>query len=175
MTPAPTHQRLTKEQADSIPPMDLLMQIARESLAKYGTALPPGFGDVKANGVSVVCVQCQRCGAALREVSKSSPEVLRLPTIDDFDPSIGERWQAGRHELWQERQSAYQAGAERGREERDAAWQAWYREYLASPAWTDRRKLVLKRANYMCEGCGVEMASEAHHLTYAHVGDELLW
>ena len=27
----------------------------------------------------------------------------------------------------------------------------------------------------MCEGCGVRRAAQVHHLTYEHVGDELLF
>jgi len=50
-----------------------------------------------------------------------------------------------------------------------------YSEYLKSDAWKTKRKLVLKRANYTCEGCGLEKTSlDVHHLTYERKGCELL-
>jgi 5-methylcytosine-specific restriction endonuclease McrA len=57
----------------------------------------------------------------------------------------------------------------------DADWWARYDAYLASPEWQARRRLVLKRANGMCEGCGLRPAAQVHHLTYQHVGAEFLW
>jgi 5-methylcytosine-specific restriction endonuclease McrA len=58
---------------------------------------------------------------------------------------------------------------------RDADWWARYNEYLASDAWQNRRRLVLKRANYLCEACLVRPAVQVHHLVYTHVFDEFLW
>lgn len=50
-----------------------------------------------------------------------------------------------------------------------------YRDHLASPEWRELRLLVLKRCNGICEGCGRRPASEVHHLTYVHLGEEFLW
>lgn len=50
-----------------------------------------------------------------------------------------------------------------------------YAAYLESTAWQERRQKVLQRERYVCQGCRSERACEAHHLTYAHVFDELLW
>lgn len=50
-----------------------------------------------------------------------------------------------------------------------------YQEYLKSAVWDKKRKAVLKRANYTCEGCGEKNNSlEVHHLTYERKGMELL-
>ena len=50
-----------------------------------------------------------------------------------------------------------------------------YNEYLKSPQWKAKKNLVLKRANYCCEGCGASKVSlEVHHLTYERKGMELL-
>jgi len=51
----------------------------------------------------------------------------------------------------------------------------WYNEYLKSTEWRSRRARVLKRANGICEGCLVSEATQVHHLTYEHVGDELMF
>jgi 5-methylcytosine-specific restriction endonuclease McrA len=61
---------------------------------------------------------------------------------------------------------------------RDAEWaerRAWYDAYLTSPEWRARREKVMRRANGVCEGCLASRAVHVHHLTYAHVGRELLF
>jgi 5-methylcytosine-specific restriction endonuclease McrA len=50
-----------------------------------------------------------------------------------------------------------------------------YQSYLKSPLWLNLRNRVLARAQDQCEGCGRWPATEVHHLTYAHVGQEFLW
>jgi hypothetical protein len=58
----------------------------------------------------------------------------------------------------------------------DASMQAKsYQDYLSSPAWKHRRDLVLWRSRGICEGCQSSKATEVHHLTYEHVGEELLF
>lgn len=65
---------------------------------------------------------------------------------------------------------------ERQRAVDDRQWQDWYQGvYLKSPAWKARREKVMQRANGVCEGCLVARATEVHHLTYAHAGDEFMW
>jgi 5-methylcytosine-specific restriction endonuclease McrA len=50
-----------------------------------------------------------------------------------------------------------------------------YHEYLQTDAWQERRRLVLRRAGGICEGCRKARAVEVHHLTYQHIGHEFLW
>jgi hypothetical protein len=64
---------------------------------------------------------------------------------------------------------------ERERGERSREWWAWYNNYLRSEAWKARAALVRQRSGGMCEGCGTRRATQVHHLTYKHVGDEFLW
>lgn len=56
-----------------------------------------------------------------------------------------------------------------------AEWWQRYNAYLSSVAWKRKRSLVLERDNYVCQGCMQQRATQAHHLTYAHVGHELLF
>lgn len=51
----------------------------------------------------------------------------------------------------------------------------WYGKYLKSNAWKDKRQKVLERANGLCEGCRDAEPTAVHHLTYDHLGDELLF
>jgi len=50
-----------------------------------------------------------------------------------------------------------------------------YAEYLETPEWQEKRRLVIERARGICEGCRVRHASQVHHLTYENIGDEFLW
>jgi hypothetical protein len=50
-----------------------------------------------------------------------------------------------------------------------------YQDYLASPAWKQRRDLVMWRAHGICEACLSARAEEVHHLTYEHIGHEMMW
>jgi len=54
-------------------------------------------------------------------------------------------------------------------------YREWYHQYLASPAWREKRQRVMARAEGVCEGCGTARAVDVHHTTYANIGDELLW
>jgi 5-methylcytosine-specific restriction endonuclease McrA len=56
-----------------------------------------------------------------------------------------------------------------------AEWRSLYRQYLATPHWQARRQHVMQRCNGICEGCRERSAREVHHLTYQHVGEELLF
>lgn len=58
---------------------------------------------------------------------------------------------------------------------RGVDWWAEYNEYLQSPQWQVRRDDVLRRDDYLCRGCLTRRATQAHHLTYDHVGAELLF
>lgn len=54
-------------------------------------------------------------------------------------------------------------------------WPELYADYLKSRQWADRREKVLRRAQFRCEGCGDQPATEVHHLTYEHVTQEFLF
>lgn len=48
-------------------------------------------------------------------------------------------------------------------------WRALYLQYLHSTAWAEKRALVLKRANHLCESCLTTKATEVHHTVYPQV------
>jgi len=74
-----------------------------------------------------------------------------------------ERYEARRQEFAREQ-------AERNRE-----WHDRYDAYLHTVEWQQRKRLVLKRCNGICEACGRRPATEIHHLTYKHVCNEPLF
>lgn len=105
--------------------------------------------------------QCHACGRAVGQAVKHS-EVARLPPEWDYD--LHDKWSAEQREL-----SAQQ------RVRGDGQSKAAYREYLQSTEWKERRRKVLERARWVCEGCRAERATEVHHLTYSHIFRELLY
>lgn len=58
---------------------------------------------------------------------------------------------------------------------KNTSWWNWYNEYLKSDQWREKHNLIMQRAGGMCEGCGKQKATQVHHLTYTHAGNELLW
>lgn len=114
------------------------------------------------NGSTHFVVQCLRCGAQLSSLKHSTVENPDI--LSSFDESLSEQFNS-------------QARAARMGQHTDerAEWQAWYNEYLNSPAWAQRRIEVLRRDQRICQGCRKRKATEVHHLTYAHVGNEFLF
>ena len=60
-------------------------------------------------------------------------------------------------------------------EQKKDTWNRNYARYLATSDWQIKRQQVLKRDNYICQGCLTNKATEVHHLTYDNVTDELLF
>lgn len=44
-----------------------------------------------------------------------------------------------------------------------------YLQYLASPAWARKRRLVFIRDRGICQACMYGRAEHVHHLTYARI------
>lgn len=122
---------------------------------------------VQSNGVEVVMRQCLGCGGNRGNVKKSSVSEAEYAALPEWDETWKERQQAG----WEARQAAFEAA----RAEEQRQWREFYDAYLLSDAWAARRRQVLDRAEGLCEGCGERRATQVHHLTYAHLGDEFLW
>ncbi len=114
------------------------------------------------------CRQCLDCG---RRVGDWLPKPSNFGALPPFDTDLESAWARQRQS---EVAAARQAEAAARRETTEAKRRA-YSEYLASPAWSTKRSAVLRRAGGVCEGCGASRPTEVHHLTYAHVGDELLF
>jgi 5-methylcytosine-specific restriction endonuclease McrA len=122
----------------------------------------------KSNGTTELREQCTVCGAMVRAVKKDTvpfAQHTRLPTWDD---TLSTQYWAKRHER-------YRQLHDEQRNQKNQQWWAWYNQYLVSPQWQVKRRAVLDRCKGVCEGCGVNRATEAHHLTYEHVGHELLF
>lgn|ERR1035441_1202469 len=124
---------------------------------------------VKSNHDIEVRNQCNQCGAkvghAIRQETLTKREIADLPLWDSH---------AGGHR--------YTAKSKRGdllrEEEKSRIYEEWneqYQAYLQTPEWQRCRKLVLERAQDLCEGCRSAPATEVHHLSYEALGDEFLF
>lgn len=109
--------------------------------------------------------QCLNCGDP---VSSPIKREAALAQNGGVPPPFDEQLQVSRD-------TAAKASAEKITNADDSAfWQA-YEKYLVSPKWQERRKKVLSRAAGLCEGCRENAATQVHHLSYEHVGDEFLF
>lgn len=116
--------------------------------------------------------QCKNCGnvkgAALGGYTREQKEALptlnetqresRQSLISEQYRQIHGRASEGRNKLYNEK-----------REQRRDNWLQEYSKYLNSPAWQNKRALVLKRDNYRCQACLENYATQVHHKSYEFV------
>jgi len=110
--------------------------------------------------------QCQRCGESVGNAI-AKVEALRQSGGSEPPPwnkSLQEDSRQKRNVAWEKVKL----------ETSEAFWDS-YDDYLKSSAWKVLRERVLRRANGVCEGCGVGAACQVHHVTYEHVGCEFLF
>lgn len=129
-----------------------------------------------ADGRPQFCYQCIDCGKLIGKwLAKGSPAVLQLTERIPFDEAALEAYNERRNAMYQDRFFAKHREYQQAAETADAQRKQEYNDYLKTPAWRNRRELVLKRANNICEGCGKNRATEVHHMTYDHIRNEFLW
>lgn len=112
--------------------------------------------------------QCLDCGYVIGGSRKRAPGDENLPTID---ATIGERYEHVRQAQFHEIRQRHA----RLQHEKSNSFFKEYGDYLRSDTWKAKRRLVFKRAGGVCEGCGLQEATEVHHLTYDHKMSEFLF
>ncbi len=119
------------------------------------------------NGNVAHYIQCPICGNG-RAIKKS-----------DVPPGGHLQWDDGiskrRQEEWLRCRDQLSAALEARKSSKTSQWWQWYNAYLKTPECAARRDKVLKRCNYICQGCGERRAILAHHLTYDRAGAEMLF
>lgn len=117
--------------------------------------------------MQMVCNDCFTLfGNAIKQ---DGVDINKVQTIDKAKYDY---WRNGEDEKYNKRCAKLR--------ELHSLWQIDYykqkhQEYLKTPAWREKRKEVLERDGYMCQACLKRRASEVHHLTYDHFGDEPLF
>jgi len=113
--------------------------------------------------------QCIRCGSATTSALKQSEfSTDVLASLEPWDDALQKRY-------WDDLREKERIAREGETAEELAAKREKYHEYLKSSAWLHKRELVLERDNYVCQGCRDARATQVHHLTYAHIFNELLF
>lgn len=118
---------------------------------------------VHANGVRVYGRQCMNCGNFQCVKTASLSEQEKRAAVE-YDQDLSTRFYE-RIRLQQDVK----------RQAESDAWWDDYTRHLASEKWRRLRDKVLRRAGWICEGCGERRAERVHHTTYQHLGDEMLW
>lgn len=136
------------------------------------TALRRGFNK---GGGPIVRHQCLDCGLLVGNPVKRTPETDELDEIDEALYPAHEARRKGEWDTLRRRYVALQESRWRGSSKGKSYFQRSHADYLASPAWAERRSLVMDRASGMCEGCRKAKAAEVHHLSYRNWGNELLF
>jgi len=124
------------------------------------------------NKTTAVHVQCTICGeavgGAIKKTSITPEQLVALPL-----------WDEGLRETYRQMAADHyrdeRAGQRDEWDQQSPARKAEYAAYLQSDHWKDIRQRALVRDRFLCQGCLRDKATEVHHLTYAHRGDELLF
>lgn len=116
--------------------------------------------------------QCLICGKGKATKSRDLYSNGNMPTWDD---QISKTYTDRRRQLRDELHKKVIEFIQSKNDSESRDWWKWYNEYLQTPQWKRISAMVIARANGICEGCGVNPARHAHHLTYEHVGNEPLF
>lgn len=118
---------------------------------------------IASNGAEMFAYQCTTCGRSASSWIKRSA-IAAPDNVGAWDHELQSRYDDYNRALWLDERTQVQ------RQRR-----LFYQQHLLSPKWRSIRARVLQRARGQCEGCGQAEAREVHHLTYDHLGDELLF
>jgi 5-methylcytosine-specific restriction endonuclease McrA len=126
---------------------------------------------VDASGRPFYQYQCLDCGDRIGSAMATAIALANGRQPPPFDQEIYESGQLKLDRVLRER-------GEMAR--RRIAWllaerQQTYESYLESDAWRAKRAQALARDEGLCQSCRMSLATQVHHLTYAHLGDELLF
>lgn len=111
------------------------------------------------------CLDCGKTGPAISHASLTDGQKQGAPPVDH----------GIREAYWQQRRETAQAQWKEERTSRVGEWWQRYREYMVSPEWDSRRQMVLSRDRMTCQACLSRPATQVHHLTYKHLGNEPLF
>jgi len=136
-------------------------------------------------GILQLFNQCTSCG---KRADKGGS--LKHSTIDNFKEKVI-RGEINKFDddLYKNKSSVYenynkylglkyykkQQEREEEREHDKTEWFKKHNEYLLTDQWKAIRLKVLKRDNFLCQGCLEAPATEVHHLSYNHWRFELMF
>lgn len=124
----------------------------------------------KIDGSYFIKKQCLFCGetesAAVKFDKIGGKD--KIKDLPDFDNEFYE------HYIEIKREKYYDEIKQKRKQDR-IEWLETSKPYYNSDIWKLKREFVLKRDNYICQACLTKTASQVHHLTYKHFGNEPLF
>jgi 5-methylcytosine-specific restriction endonuclease McrA len=122
----------------------------------------------KSDFTPMLNMQCFKCGY-LDNKARKIKEVPDINSIQEASLDLLNSYQENIRKFYEEKR-------ERENKKQKEDWFInHYSPYLNSREWKDKRELVLKRDNYLCQSCLNSRATQVHHLTYKHVFNEPLF
>lgn len=113
--------------------------------------------------------QCLDCGKATTQfLKKDTLDPKEMEAATPFDRDLQQR-------AWQEVEAKRQQERDSLRQVQSKEWWAWYNVYLNSDKWKEKARRVRERDGGICQACCIRQATQVHHKTYEHVGDEPLF
>jgi len=116
--------------------------------------------------------QCQHCGQSVgNAISHNSIPPEQLASLHEFDYEFRDLMSERRAEERIQISHSVAADAQAKLQERKAL----YEDHLASDKWKNLRRQVISREQGICQGCRQNQIQDIHHMSYDHLGDELLF
>ncbi|MEQ9290080.1 MAG: hypothetical protein RIG77_24330 [Cyclobacteriaceae bacterium] len=111
-------------------------------------------------------LQCMNCGFKVKgPISKKKLDIQSLP---EYNESLAEKVYA---KIYEESTRLHN----RANDIRKKKFFNEYSNYLESEEWKEKRKLVLKRDNHLCQSCLTNKATQVHHKNYKYLYNEPLF
>lgn len=144
-------------------------KISEEEYSAFSKSFECVHGDSKLRWRNAkkqsVFLQCLNCGGTVGTAIKHSAlSPSEYSSLGMWDEALAKNYSDLRLQAYESK-----------KQEKDTAWWDWYNSYLESPAWKAKREAVLIRENWKCQGCREKSATQVHHLSYEHAGNELLF
>ena len=114
-----------------------------------------------APGAVTVQVQCLKCGTSICALNRD--EVYFWQSLPEWDDGLVTAWNTRLRALLTDADQRRAYDQHELRQQRSAEYADWLR---TSHAWMTLRDRVKKRADFICEGCLGQRATQVHHLTY---------
>ncbi len=118
------------------------------------------------NGAIMYSHQCLFCGETAGQFI-SHHKIKNKNNIPPYDKALKEKTGILVEQKSALKEQEFQEGTNR--------WWNFYNEYMKSIDWLNRRDKVIERDDYRCQGCLDARATQVHHLTYKHLGNEFLF
>ena len=134
---------------------------------------------ILSNKAEAIREQCFSCGY-LHGKSHARKDVPNVSNVPIYSELLVSKYYENRTELGNKIRAEYKYYhdeirpkiIEQGHSNTKEESKKDYHEYLKSDEWREKRALVLKRDNNICQSCMVNKAQDVHHLTYKFIFNE---